>query len=819
MEVRTLIAKIAVLPAVYAMDKPFDYAIPPALSEAIRPGVRVEVPFGRSNRHVEGMVLVVEDAERPKLKAVIRPLDEAPVLSPELLKTAAFVRERCFCTFYDAVRACLPAGLWISARDTFRVREELPPHWEQTLARDPAAEALFTALRELGPATCQMLRRQFTEPEKTLRWLRDRRLVTVDTDLRRKAAGRREVQAELAVPEEQARAYAQKKKKSAALQASVLELLCTVHTAGSKEICYYTGATGAVLRRLEALGLVRLTVQQIYRRPHIMPAEARPMELTPEQESVYSGLVRQQAQEKPGTALLYGVTGSGKTAIYLKLIEHTLAQGRGAMLLVPEIALTPQLTSLFAAHFGSRIAVLHSSLRPGERYDEWRRIATGEAQVVIGTRSAVFAPLENPGLLILDEEQEHTYKSENTPRYHARDVAIFRGAQHRALVVLGSATPSVESMYRARSGQYTLYQLRGRYNGHALPQVEIVDLKRELAQGNDFTISSPLHSRIRTMLDRQEQGILFLNRRGSSRLVVCVDCGDVPQCPRCSVNLTYHGANGRLMCHYCGYSEPMPARCTVCGGHMKQVGAGTQKVAQELEVLFPETAVLRMDADTISAANPHERVLHTFQTQRVPLLVGTQMVAKGLDFENVTLVGVLDADQSLYVNNFRAAETTFSMITQVVGRAGRGEKTGCAVIQTMTPDSAVIQLAAAQDYDAFYAQEIQLRQLRHCPPFCDLLTITFQSEQEAQALQGAAQLRDRLTALLRTPDWAQEEAAVLGPAPCPVPKINNTFRYRLSVQMRASKRLRALIAALLREFAKDKNHRGVSAYADLNAYD
>ena len=423
--------------------------------------------------------------------------------------------------------------------------------------------------------------------------------------------------------------------------------------------------------------------------------------LNEEQQACFEGLASQMAQEEPGTALLYGVTGSGKTSVYIRLIQTCLEKGKSAMLLVPEIALTPQLLGILAAYFGTQVAVLHSSLSAAERYDQWKRVKSGDARVVVGTRSAVFAPC-TPGLLILDEEQEHSYKSESAPRYDAKEVAIWRGAKEKALVVLGSATPSIESMYRAKTGLYRLYTLRQRYNGRPLPEVEIVDMREELKLGNDTSLSIPLRQRILETRQAGKQTILLLNRRGNSRALVCIDCRQTPECPRCSVHLTYHSANSRLMCHYCGFSMAAPARCPACGGPLKAIGTGTQKVQQELTALFPDMETSRMDADTVSAVNTHEKILEHFQKENVPVLLGTQMVAKGLNLPNVTLVGVLDGDLSLYSGGFRAGETTFNMLTQVVGRAGRGDSAGRAVIQTLQPEHQVIGLAAKQDYDGFY---------------------------------------------------------------------------------------------------------------------
>ena len=488
------------------------------------------------------------------------------------------------------------------------------------------------------------------------------------------------------------------------------------------------------------------------------------------------------------------------------------------MLLVPEIALTPQLLGLMSAYFGDQVAVLHSSLSAGERYDQWKRVRDGAAKVVVGTRSAVFAPC-TPGLIILDEEQEHSYRSENTPRYDAKEVAIWRGVKERALVLLGSATPSIESMYRAKNGAYRLYTLKERYNRKPLPPVEIVDMRYEMKMGNDLSLSVPLRQSMMETRENGKQTILLLNRRGNSRALVCIDCRETPECPRCSVRLTYHSANNRLMCHYCGYSQPNPERCPSCGGPLKTIGTGTQKVQEELRVLFPEMETIRMDADTVSAVNTHEKILERFQTDKIPVLIGTQMVAKGLNLPDVTLVGVLDAELSLYNSSFRAAETTFNMLTQVVGRAGRGDTPGRAIIQTVIPDHQVIRLAAAQDYDGFYDLEVKLRQIQNDPPFGDLVSVTFTGEEETAVLRGAAKFRDSLIACLRSPGYEQEICTVLGPAPCAVPKINYHFRYRLTLRCRMSRNLRLLIAHLLRQFSQDKLNRKVSAFADVNGFE
>ena len=598
------------------------------------------------------------------------------------------------------------------------------------------------------------------------------------------------------------------------------ELLCALGSASAKELCYFTGAANATLRSLEKSGILRLEHREVFRRVTVEAGErAAPPVLNAEQQAAFEGLDALAAVGRPAAALLYGVTGSGKTQVYLRLIYEALARGRTAMVLVPEIALTPQLLRIFASHFGDDIAVLHSSLRAGERYDEWKRVRSGQARVVIGTRSAVFAPLRNLGLLILDEEQESTYKSENVPKYHARDVAKYRCAQNDALLVLGSATPSVESMYHAKRGDYRLFTLRRRYNEQALPEVLIADMKKELRAGNGTSLSGPLRAGLAAAMEAGEQSILFLNRRGASRMVTCGECGEVPTCPRCSVHLTYHSANGRLMCHYCGHSEPLPDACPSCGGALNFLGYGTQKVEEELHAAFPGREILRMDTDTVSATQSHEKLLSRFEKERIPVLVGTQMVAKGLDFENVTLVGVISADLSLYVDDYRAGERTFSLLTQVVGRAGRGAKQGRAVIQTFTPENDVIRCAARQDYDSFYEQEIELRRMRLCPPFRELFVLTASGPLESAVLRTCMRLRRSLEGWLAQPPFRDWELTVLGPAPASVAKINDRYRYRLTLAAQNTKEIRAMVAHLVRCAQTDKENKGVSVSADVNPLD
>lgn len=814
-----MIAKIAVAAANFAIDKPYSYYVPENLT--VRPGQRVMLPFGRANKRTEGIVLTVEEGSADKLKAIERCLDEEAVLTESQLRLAAFLRERYFCTFFDAIRVMLPAGLWFRTKLTVSLTEDRS--WKEKTIRKENAGAVLELLENLGgQAEEDALRNLIADEDalsEVLTYLTRKKWVSAQTDYLRKTHDKSERIATLAVPAEEAMAYAEKRPKSAAMQKQALELLCSVGSVAVKDLCYFTGASTATVNRLESLGYLTLTERPVLRCREIRPAQLDgPLVLNREQQACFEGLDAQMGQEAPGVALLYGVTGSGKTSVYIRLIQACLERGKAAMLLVPEIALTPQLLGVLAAYFGAQVAVLHSSLSTAERYDQWKRVKNGDAKVVVGTRSAVFAPCD-PGLIILDEEQEHSYKSESSPRYSAKEVAIWRGAKENALVLLGSATPSIESMYRAKTGAYRLYTLRQRYNGRPLPDVDIVDMREELKLGNDTSLSVPLREAILQTRDAGKQTILLLNRRGNSRALVCVDCRETPECPRCSVKLTYHSANHRLMCHYCGFSQPAPERCPSCGGPLKTIGTGTQKVQQELATLFPDMEVLRMDTDTVSAVNTHEKILEHFQKENIPILLGTQMVAKGLNLPNVTLVGVLDADLSLYTGGYRAGETTFNMLTQVVGRAGRGDTPGRAVIQTLVPEHQVIRLAAKQDYDGFYDLEIRLRQAQSAPPFGDLAAVTFTGQEEPNVLRGAAVFRDSLNACLRQAPYTEETCTVLGPAPCVVPKVNYNFRYQLTLRCRMTKPLRQLLAYLLRQFSRDKANRGVSAFIDVNGYD
>ena len=812
--------KVAVSAAPYSIDKPYSYLVPDALVAAAVPGVRVMVPFGRGNKESEGLILArVQEPKLPGSKAIRQVLDPEPVLDKAGIDLALWMRGRYFCTVFEAVKTILPAGLWYGLREIWSLAMEPETARSAAVGIPGAWQVLDLLEKQGGKADIRVLRDALGDgAEKPLKAMKKAEILTCETDAKRKIADKSHRMVELAVNTEDAYALTEPKRRSAPARYEVVNFLATAGRTPAAEVSYYTGASARTLKAMEKAGLIAFSEEEELRVPSLDDVEPGPeIVLNEEQQRAFEEILGRVQAAKPSVTLLHGVTGSGKTQVYLRLVQETLALGKTAMVLVPEIVLTPQMMRKFSSYFGSRVAMLHSSLKMTERYDQWKRIRRGEVDVVLGTRSALFAPLKNLGLIIMDEEQEGSYQSENVPRYDAREVAKYLCVREKAALVFGSATPTVETAWAAEQGSYQKALLRRRYNENALPEVLIADLRQEILNGNPGLISTPLRQELEKNLAAGEQSILFLNRRGSSRMLLCGECGYVPQCPRCSTAMTYHSANGRLMCHYCGHSEPAADTCPECGGWMKHVGAGTQKVEEELRELFPEAGILRMDADT--TAGGHEEILQTFERERVPILLGTQMVAKGLDFENVTLVGVLSADISLYVDNYRAAERTFSLLTQVVGRAGRGGKTGRAVIQTYTPGNDVIRCAARQDYDAFYESEIRMRRLRRYPPFADLFTVTVSGTEEGRVLRAAVSVRETLRQLCRRPELAAGEPEVLGPAPAPVVKVNNRFRYRCTLVGKNDKATREMLAWLQKDFAKDSANRGMNLFVDHNAAD
>ncbi len=808
------VAKVAVEHTTYQFDKAFDYLVPGHLLAQAKAGCRVVVPFGLSDSRRQGVILALEQAQDDeKRKSVVTVLDEAPFFTYELLGMVTWLKERYFCTLYDAAKLLLPAGLNMKLKTVY---SPAVPLKEVQQSCTPEELELLSFLAHTGTAEAEVLKKtpgllqNPKLPEQLVKkgWLRKTQEAV------RQVRDATQKMVRLAGPY---RGGAQPPKLTAK-QKEVFRTLRDIGAASVKEICYFTGVTAAVVQNLEKRGIAEFYETEIFRNPY-EPAEPRDtgdIALSPEQQAAFSHLKQQYEAGTGGVSLLYGVTGSGKTLVFMKLIDEVYRQGKGVIVMVPEISLTPQTIGRFHKRYGSRVAVFHSGLSMGERLDEWKRVKNGQALIAVGTRSAVFAPFENLGLIVMDEEQEYTYKSESSPRYHAREVAKYRCGYHRALLVLASATPSLESYFLAVNGKYTLEALPNRYGTAQLPEVIVADMNEQMTAGNTTAFSHVLLQALEENLARKEQSILLLNRRGYHTFVSCKHCGEVVTCPGCSISLTYHSANNRLMCHYCGHSVPFTRECPSC--HMPQVrytGAGTQRAEEELRTLFPQARILRLDADSTMRRHAFETKMKAFADGEYDIIIGTQMVAKGLDFENVTLVGVLSADQVLYSDDFRSNERGFDLLTQVVGRSGRGEKKGRAIIQTYTPENPVIALAACQDYVHFYEQEILFRKAMLYPPFADIVVVGFAGEQEARVEKASKTFLEMLCALAQT-EYSGLPLRALRPTPAQVAKVNNKYRYKLMIKCKNHALFRTMLSRLLIQCGSDRAFSGVTVYADSN---
>ena len=743
---------VAVSNATFHFDKLYTYAVMPDQQDTVRLGSMVLVPFGRGSRARMGVVLACDaEPESAKLKFLFDVAPASACLTPELLRLVHFLKERTFCTYYEAVKAVIPYGA----------------QYKPTVAEDGVTPVLQKQLVRHTENAYKLVGTLPPKPRPTAKQLAAVALL---------AGGERTL--------------------------SVLE---------------EKGISRAVLDNLCAKGVLECSkVNKSIDLYSSIPLKNEPILLTEEQQAAYDALLPGLEDAAPHSALLYGVTGSGKTLVFLKLIEHCLQMGRRALVLVPEISLTPQMILRLKSQFGKRVAVQHSALNHTERLLQWQMIQDGGADIVVGTRSAIFSPLENIGLVIIDEEQEHTYRSESAPRYSAHEVARQRAAENGALLLLASATPSTESYYAAQHGRTQLVRLTKRYGGNPLPKVQIVDMRAELASGNPREISLAMEDAIRHNLEAGKQTILLLNRRGYQTVAQCEDCREVLKCQKCSVPMVYHKSAHKLLCHYCGSQlDPPPARCPACGGKLQYRGFGTQKAEEELAKLFPEARILRMDQDTTAAKDAHEKLLAKFARHEYDIMVGTQMVAKGLDFEDVTLVGVLGIDSLLFAQGFRAYETVFSLVTQVVGRSGRAKDPGFAIVQTTDPDNPVLNLAAAQDYDAFFEQEIAYRKLGLYPPFCGLCVVGFAGPKESEVARASA----RFAALLGRQAAKQPDLPlrVLGPTPGSIEKINDSYRYKLTVKCRNDRRFRDLIRETLTLYEQEKLPGKATVVVDLHS--
>ena len=744
-----MFCEVYLLDVPYHLDRPFDYV---ALEE-VAVGSIVKVPFGRTNNQRYAVVTAIKDTSDtpPELIKAVRSVSDGRIsLSGELLSLCKFMKEHTLCTMGEAVRAVLPPG---ALSDSLNIKMRRTCY---LAVSKEEARALLSAAGRAGVRS---------EGQRILlNYLADNGSVDYELILR-------------------------------------MPVVNSTHVS-------------ALVKR----GIVTLSEEERIRNPYLHYArdvDKSEINLSRAQSEAYETITGLYLDKKARCALLYGVTGSGKTKVIMRAIDRTIADGKSVIMLVPEIALTPQTLSIFCRRYGERVAVVHSQLSQGERLDAWRRIKRGEVDLVIGTRSAIFAPLDNIGMIVIDEEHEHTYKSEQDPKYHARDIAAFRCGVHGALMLLASATPSLESFYKAKCGSYTLVPLRERYGGARLPDAIVVDMREELRLGNTSAISRRLLQSLEDVKEREEQAILFLNRRGYSPHISCKECGEVLNCPRCSVSLTYHtgGEHGRLLCHLCGYSIPTPRECPSCGADkLSFLGFGTQKLESELNKYLPDMPVMRMDADTTTGKLAYDRMLEDFRGGGADILLGTQMVAKGHDFPRVTLVGVALADTSLYVSDFRAAERTFSLLTQVIGRAGRATDRGLAVIQTFSPSNETIRLACRQDYDSFYEGEIAIRRELTYPPFCDMVQLTITSDDEAELGRGAQKLSDMILERVQG-RYSSLPFVVFGPFEAQIYKLNEKYRMRMVVKCRLSSESRRMFSELLCEFSGE---RSLSLSIDLN---
>ena len=775
--------------AVGSYDKRYTYSLPENLVDTALPGCRVTVPFGRGNIKKQGMIMAVTEAELTEgIKYIYSVVDSTPVLSDEMLKMCEWMHSNIFCTYFDAIHTMLPTGLNYRLTDYYSVNDEF---CSPALLNETELE-IYTFLEQNGETALKVLEQRFQYASDTLLDLTKKQAVIRNSVPKRRMNDltRRYVRL---CGEELPTGI-----KLTPRQSELVELVSAAGSVSVKELQYFTGASSSVINKLISNKVFEAFDKQEFRIPYKPSSDIKQNKiiLTDEQQNAYEGLKRQAFSGNAQAALLYGVTGSGKTQVFLKLADDVSREGLGVIIMVPEIALTPQMIRIFSERYGDKVAVFHSAMSLGQRMDEYNRIKQGKALIAVGTRSAVFAPFSKLGLIIIDEEQEHTYKSEKSPRFHARDIARFRAGYHKCLALFASATPSVESFSAAKSGKYTLYTLANRYGNATLPEVRLVDMRKELREGNSSDISRELATLIGEAIDGGKQAIILLNRRGHNTYVSCGECGWVAQCDDCSVSLTYHSANGRLMCHYCGHSIPKPQTCPQCGGeHIVFSGSGTQRLEEELKSLFPSARVLRLDADSTVTRDSYSVSLSAFANGEYDIMLGTQMVAKGLDFPNVTVVGVIGADRALYSDDYRGFERTFSLLTQVVGRAGRAGDGGIAVVQTNDTDNNVISLAGRQDYNAFYSEEILNRKLMIFPPFCDICMLWVSGSDYPTVQSTIKEIFDGIKEKT-SGEYKDIKLIILGPCAATVPRVNGKYRHRMIIKCKNTPRFREMLKSV-----------------------
>ncbi len=821
-------AGIHLLDAPYFIDNAFDYFIPPDLRGELGVGDFVTVPFGNANRRSLGVAVSLKDApDNPDVscKPVLAVCDRSMSLSDEMLGVCFFMKEQTLCTMGDAVRAVMPASALTRLETVYRPVASFSCE-NQTEKTDDLTLLICDFIRKKESVSFDLLKSKYgPAAEPALKKLLAMGAVCKDVEMKQTAEKTESFYRSALAPEELVRIADGEspvcRLRSPAHVRVIRYFAAAADELSEKQVISDCDVTRAQLKALCDKGL--LTHREAPQRtmPVIVGSvSGAPIVLNSEQEEACASLCALADSPDAKAALLHGVTGSGKTNVMLKVIDHVLEGGRSVIVLLPEIALTPQSLAIFCSRYGERVAILHSGLSAGERFEAYRRIRRGHADVVIGTRSAVFAPLANPGLIVIDEEQEHTYKSDMNPKYHARDIARYRCAHHHALMLLASATPSFESYRKANEGIYSLIRLTHRYGNAILPTTVVADMRKEPGEGNPSPLGTLLCQRLVENTRAGNQSILFLNRRGYNNFISCRKCGEPVRCPVCSVSMSYHTVghgyeNGELRCHWCGRRMPTPTVCPTCQSpHLARMGYGTQRVEQELSSLLPDAKILRMDADTTTTKSAYEDILGSFRRHEAQVLLGTQMVTKGHDFPDVTLVGVLSADSSLYLDDYRAAERTFAMLTQVIGRAGRGDKPGVAIIQTVNPDNECIRLACAQDYDTFYQKEIRLRKLLSFPPFCDIATLTLTSPDEQELIKASGILAAKLNEKLRG-EYRELPTVVFGPFEAPVYKVENRYRMRMVIKCRLNRKCRKMFSELLSEFSRS-GAKGLTLSADFN---
>ncbi|MFZ2538630.1 MAG: primosomal protein N' [Oscillospiraceae bacterium] len=810
-----LIAKVYVEKAVYHIDRPYNYLVPDSMSETLTRGCRVLVPFGGSNKKAQGIVYdMIENQEcERQLKAVYLQLDKLPILTDDMFSIIEFLVKNTFCSHYDAVKCVLPTGKNVDIIETYRLTKSIDDALLATLSQNEQRVVEFLRTAKTAKELNSFLDYTKNPANKAVvKALLDKGIVE-KIDRQKQKVAKKTVRMVKLVD-----GFEPQNTKLTPKQKEVVSMLFDVGVAMTKELAYLCGVTEGVIKTLEKKQIlefyereIETTYEQI--EPQFIGLDE--VVLSKTQFDAYNGIMGLIDQKTPNVALLYGVTGSGKTSVYIKLIESVIIKNKTAMLLVPEIALTSQLVAKFETLFGGIIAVIHSSLSLSERLEEYNRIKAGQVKIVIGTRSAVFAPLLNIGLIIMDEEGESSYKSDAPPRYHTREIAKLICVNHNATLLLGSATPSIDSYYHASSGKYSLFELAERYADAVLPSVYIVDMLEEQSKQNFSCISEILGQQIRQNIDKNEQSILLINRRGYNTFATCMQCDEVVKCPSCDVSMTYHKANGYMMCHYCGHTEKFNSKCKCCNGdYIKLTGVGTQKLEDEINSIFPKARVLRMDTDTTFSKNSYEKNFNDFRAGKYDIMLGTQMIAKGLDFPNVTLVGVINADSGLYSTDFKASERVFSLITQVVGRSGRSEKSGRAYIQTIKPDNPIINFAANQDYKGFYEDEIFSRKAMTYPPFCDIVVLGFSGENEKSVEIAAIKAISILKQEAQNADKIVMK--VMGVTRASIYKISNKYRYRIIIKCRLNNNLKAVISNTLKKCGSDKQFNRISCFADVN---